>query len=95
MAFVLSPEIGTTAMNQPIIIASTILAVAIVAAAWLLKPIPPICFKTFDVTTPGATTDLNSGIIDQCSGRVWIIDTDMIGWGLTFDAVTQRAKDKK
>ena len=57
-------------MNQHTVFASAILAVAIVAAAWLLKPIPPQqqCWRL----TSNANGEANSIIIfDQCAGEGW------------------------
>ena len=67
-------------MNQHTVIASAILAVAIVGAAWLLKPIPPQqqpqqqqqqCWR---ITSNAG--DPNSVIIfDQCAGEGWWVLT--------------------
>ena len=53
-------------MNQPLIIASTILAIALLAAAWLLKPIPPPCWTTIKNPPP-----LVDSYFDSCTGEVW------------------------
>ena len=75
-------------MNQHTVIASAILAVAIVAAAWLMKPLPVhtpqdkvLCFE--NISSGG---DANAALVDRCRGRVWLFGPVSKDWFVTLDA---------
>ena len=54
-------------MNSPIVIASAILGVAIVASAWLLKP---PCW-TYVHNPQDAGGNIDGNYIDRCTGDFW------------------------
>ena len=60
-------------MNGPIVIASAILAVAITAAAWLLKPIPQPCWTTAVLPPVQAGQEGTAYVTDRCAGKVWLV----------------------
>lgn len=79
-------------MNQHTVIASAILAVAIVAAAWLMKPLPVhtpqgevLCFE--NVSSNG---DPNAALVDRCRGRVWLFGIGSKQWFVTLDASDEK-----
>ena len=74
-------------MNQHTVISSAILAVAIVAAAWLMKPVPapPVpCYEYVRATTDAAGGTVKAYVVDRCSGKVWDMNA-ALGWLSEFD----------
>jgi hypothetical protein len=63
-------------MNQHTVIASAILAVAIVAAAWLLKP---PCYE--NQQTAG---NENAVVVNRCTGDMWEYNRTKFEWFRTF-----------
>lgn len=63
-------------MNSPVVIASAILAVAIVVAAWLLKP---PCWTSWEDSVGHPRMMMNG-----CTGELWTVKYKAFGEGRLF-----------